>query len=80
MSSKARAAKVQRVAKKKTGEEAAPSTLVRVSTRFAGLLRRASIHEDKTMITFVDEHLLPIVEQRYNEAVLKEAKRIERNN
>jgi hypothetical protein len=66
------------VGKKKTG--AAPrryGTLIRVSDEFAEALREATGIEKTTAAEFADTHLLPIVRQRYRDAVLREARRLE---
>jgi hypothetical protein len=66
-----------RMAKKKTaGKAKRYGTLVRVSDAFAETLRRVAQLEQDTQANIADAHLLPILEARYKEAVIKEAKRV----
>jgi hypothetical protein len=67
-----------RVAKKK-GEKAPKryGTLIRVSDAFAKALRDATRMEGVSAAEFADTHLLPIVQKRYRDAVLKRAKALE---
>ena len=66
------------VAKKKTeGKAKRFGTLIRVSNEFADAMSRASSFEKISMAKFADKHLLAIVEKRYRDAVLKEARRME---
>jgi hypothetical protein len=52
-------------------------TLIRVSDDFAEAIRRASSFEGISVAEFSTLHLLPVVEKRYKDAVLKEARRVE---
>lgn len=68
------------VAKKKPTDKGQPKrygTLVRVSDVFAESLRRAASFEKLSMAEYAEAHLLPIVEKRYREVLLREAKRVE---
>jgi hypothetical protein len=65
------------VSKKKQGDPKRYGTLIRVSDEFAESIRRASSFEGVSVAEFAALHLLPIVERRYKEAVLKEARRVE---
>jgi hypothetical protein len=68
------------MAKKKAGGGEKPrryGTLIRVTDEFAQALRRASSFEKVSMAEYAATHLLPVVERRYRDAVLKEARRIE---
>jgi hypothetical protein len=67
------------VAKKKPAGTSTPKrygTLVRVSDVFADTLRRVAQLEQDTQANIADAHLLPILEARYKDAVIKEAKRV----
>ena len=67
------------VAKKKNASKDEPKqygTLIRVSEEFAEAIRQASSFEGISQREFADHHLLPVVQKRYRDAVLKEAKRI----
>jgi hypothetical protein len=67
------------VAKKKNASKAEPKqygTLIRVSDEFAEAIRQASSFEKVSQREFADLHLLLVVQKRYRDAVLKEAKRI----
>lgn len=68
------------VSKKKSGEKDDPKrfgTLIRVSNHFADALRNAASFERLSHADYADAYLLPVVEKRYKEAVLKEARRME---
>jgi hypothetical protein len=70
----------QPVAKKKPtakGEPKSYGTLIRVSDDFANALRAAASFEKLSMAAFATAYLQPVVEKRYRDAILKEAKRIE---
>jgi hypothetical protein len=69
------AARSPSVAKKKTPKRY--GTLIRVSDKFADALRDASSFEKISMAEFADLVLLPVVEKRYRDAVIKEARRME---
>jgi hypothetical protein len=74
------ASKEMPVAKKKASEKDQPKrygTLIRVSDEFAEALRRAASFEKISMAEFATAYLLPVVEKRYRDAVLKEARRME---
>lgn len=67
-------------AKKKAEGEGLPrryGTLIRVSDEFAEALKRAASFESLSMTEFTQVVLLPIVEKRYRDAVLKAARRME---
>src|SRR4051794_36867330 len=65
------------VAKKKASEsEGQPKrygTLIRVSDTFADALKKAASFEKISMAEFADLVLLPVTENRYRDAVIKEA-------
>jgi hypothetical protein len=68
------------VKKKKAGEPAVPKrygTLIRVSDRFAKAIKEASSFDQSSIAEYIDAHLLPIVEKKFADAVVKRAKRIE---
>lgn len=66
------------VAKKRPGGKGKrDSTMVRVSVRFAEALLQAASFEGGSMAEFADAHLLPVVQKRYRDAVIREAKRLE---
>jgi hypothetical protein len=68
------------VGKKKStakGEVRRYGTLIRVSDEFAEALKKAAQFELASMAEFANAVLLPIVEKRYRDAVLREAKRME---
>jgi hypothetical protein len=69
----------EHVAKKQGGtkEPKRYGTLIRVSDAFADALRNASSFEKMSMAEFSDSVLLPIVQKRYRDAVIREAKRME---
>jgi hypothetical protein len=52
-------------------------TVIRVSDEFGQALRDVTRFEKISVSEFADTHLLPIVRNRYRDAVLKEAKRME---
>jgi hypothetical protein len=51
-------------------------TLIRVSDEFAEAINRATRMMGLSVSAFADDHLLPIVEERYRESVLAEADRV----
>jgi ribosome-binding protein aMBF1 (putative translation factor) len=67
------------VAKKKSVSGEKPKqygTLIRVSESFADAIRKASQFQGMSMAGYADEYLLPVVEKKYRDAVLKEAERM----
>jgi hypothetical protein len=64
------------VAKKKIETTKRYGTLIRVSDKFADILRSASQAERMSMAEFADAYLFAITEKRYRDFVLREAKRI----
>jgi hypothetical protein len=67
------------VAKKKSAKDLPKryGTLIRVSDKFAESIRRASSFEKASIAEYAETHLLPVIERRYRDAVLKEAKKME---
>lgn len=55
-------------------------TLVRVSDEFADALRRVALFEGISQTLIADTILLPVLEKRYKDAVVKEARRVEGKN
>jgi hypothetical protein len=53
------------------------TTLIRVSVRFANAIRDAAVIEKTSVANLADAHLLPVVEKRYRDFILREAKRME---
>lgn len=52
-------------------------TLIRVSDAFHAALTDAANFEKVSIAEYADAHLLPLVQKRYRDAVLKVAKRLE---
>jgi hypothetical protein len=52
-------------------------TLIRVSDEFAEVIRTASSFEKLSIAEYATMHLLQVVQKRYKEAVVREAKRME---
>jgi len=67
------------VAKKRTEDETPKryGTLIRVSDVFSDAIRQAASFEKISIADFATKHLLPVVERRYRDSVVKEARRIE---
>lgn len=68
------------VAKKKAEPKGSPKrygTLIRVSDEFADAVHRSASFEKISIAEYATIHLLPVVEKRYRDAVLKEARRME---
>lgn len=65
------------VAKRPGPKPNPPGTLVRVTDEFADALRDASSFEKLSMAEYATVHLLPIVQRRFKDAVVKKAKRME---
>ena len=51
-------------------------TLIRVSDEFAEAIGRAASFEGKSVAEYATAHLLPVVEKRYRDAMIKEARRM----
>ena len=67
------------VGKKKAEIKGPPKrygTLIRVSDEFAEAIGRAASFEEKSIAEYATAHLLPVVEKRHRDAVIKEAKRM----
>jgi hypothetical protein len=68
------------VAKKKADEPVQPKrygTLIRVTDRFAKAVKEASSFEQASIAEYLDAYVLPIVEKKFADAIVKKAKRIE---
>lgn len=52
-------------------------TLIRVTDEFAEAIKRSASFEGSSIADYANRHLLPIVEKRYRDAVLKEARKME---
>lgn len=67
------------VAKKKTqaGKPKRYGTLIRVTDEFADAMRTASSFENVSIAEYATLHLLPIVQKRYRDALIKKAKKME---
>lgn len=52
-------------------------TLIRVSGAFAEAMKRASSFEDLSVADFADAYLIAIVEKRWQDGVVRAAKKIE---
>lgn len=67
------------VAKKRADDEGRPKrygTQIRVTEEFAQAITKAAHMEGLSVADFAAEHLMPVVESRYRDAVLSEAKRL----
>jgi hypothetical protein len=76
----AAATEAKDVAKKKADEPVQPKrygTLIRVSDKFAAAIKDASSFEKASIAEYCDAYLLPIVEKKFADAIVKKAKRIE---
>jgi hypothetical protein len=51
-----------------------------MSDEFAEALRKAASFDDLSMAEYATKHLLTVVEKRYRDAVLKEARRMTEDN
>lgn len=68
------------MARKRTTPKDEPkveTTLIRVSKTFADTIRDAAGFEKSTVAEFADANLMPVVKKRYDDAILKAAKKIE---
>lgn len=68
------------MAKKNGGEPRKPKrygTLTRLSDKLAKALKEAASFEQISIAEYGDIHILPIVEKKYADAVMKKAKRFE---
>lgn len=68
------------VAKKKAESKGEPKrygTLIRVTDEFAAAIGRSASFENMSISEYATAHLLPVVEKRYRDAILKEARRME---
>lgn len=69
---------VDGVAKKKSDEKPKRyGTLIRVSDELAAALREATGLEGVSTAEYGDLHILPMVQKRYKEIILKKAKKME---
>ena len=51
-------------------------TQIRVSNAFADLIVKAANTEGLSVADYIDKHVMGLIEKRYKEAILKEAKRL----
>jgi hypothetical protein len=63
--------------KKSPSDSKRYGTLIRVSDEFAQAIRDAASFEKLSISEFANNHLLAVVQKRYRDAVVKEAKRME---